>query len=105
MDGTNLDKVASELRGVTCWFATRRRASRHPLTPGLARDRGVMRASIQTREDHAHHAEYEALLDRDKPEGRDVLRELHDIVTPGGAHMSGRSRSGRARCSRTGPSA
>ena len=90
-DGTNLDQVPSEHRGVTCWFCHSATSveGTHNAPIKLASD-GVMRASIQDPppvKTTAHQTAYEALLDREQTQAASFCGSCHDIVTTGGAHI------------------
>src|SRR5262249_21135778 len=80
--GLRLDQVASDLRGVTCYFchAADGVSGDHTTPLHLASD-GVMRGGITTPvESSAHRAAYSPIHDRQQLDSSKLCGSCHDIV-------------------------
>lgn len=87
--GSDLDSVAPELKGVTCWFCHQvdsvQGTHNNPLTLALdATLRGPLRDPV---DNSAHPSAYSALHDRDDLSSSDLCGSCHDIVNPLGTHI------------------
>jgi len=88
-DGTDLDSVDAELKGVTCAFCHQLDAVEGAANGAVswAHD-GVMRGGISDPvSTPAHRSAYSPLLDRNAPESSDACGACHDIVLPDGLHL------------------
>ncbi len=88
-DGTDLERVPSRLRGVTCAFCHQvtdvEGTHNNPLRVVLD---GVMRGAFADPSGEAgHDSEYSPLHDRRTLESSSLCGSCHDIVTPAGLHL------------------
>ncbi len=88
-DGLNLDTIAPELKGITCYFCHNAigvdGTHNNPIT--LAMDRTMRGGIADPRANGAHRSRYSPLLDRDAPESAQLCGSCHDVVNPGGIHI------------------
>jgi hypothetical protein len=83
-DGLNLDEVAPELKGVTCYFCHNVEAveGTHDNPLRLSNDQTLRGGIAEPVENSAHRSEYSALFATRSIESATLCGSCHDVVTP-----------------------